>query len=139
MATSQHGSVGARSIGGAGHKSKKKGGWLKRLLLLLLLLVVAGILIALLTGGDDDKGTASNAVPPAASQAQGAGAGAGANAAGTGDTGTLVAAQQSLLGAEAATFGAAIGEQVSGRGIEVVGVVEDEGFFVNATNVTRGS
>ena len=134
MATSHSDQIGARSIG-AGEKRKKKGGVLKWLLPLLLLLIVAAILIALLTGGDDDD-AASTATPPAVSQSQGAGAGAGASAAGTGETGTLVAAQQSLLGAEAATFGAAIGEQVTGTGLEVLSVA-DEGFFVGTSEQDR--
>lgn len=135
MATSHSDQVGARSIG-AGGKAGKKGGILKWLLPLLLLLIAAAILIALLTGGDD-KDAASTANPPAVSQSQGAGAGAGANAAGTGKDGTLVAAQQSLLGAEASIFGAAIGEQVTGTGVEVVSVVEGEGFFVGTSESDR--
>ena len=134
MATSHSDQIGARSIG-AGEKRKKKGGVLKWLLPLLLLLIVAAILIALLSGGDDDD-AASTANPPAAQQSQGAGAGAGANAAGTGRNGTLTAAQHSLLGAEAATFGAAIGQPVTGTGLEVLSVA-DEGFFVGTSEQDR--
>ena len=136
MATSRSDHVGARSIGAGDKSTGKKAGWLKWLLLLLLLLVVAGILIALLTGGDDEE-TGSNATPSPAAQSQGAGAGAGANAAGTGENGTLVAAQQSLLGAGGAAFAGAVGEQVTGRDIEVVSVVEDEGFFVGTSEQDR--
>ena len=135
MATSHPDRVGARSIGAGAGEKRKKGGFLKWLLPLLLLLIAAAILIALLTGGDDDD-AASTANPPAVSQSQGAGAGAGANAAGTGRNGTLTAAQQSLLGAEAATFGAAIGEQVTGTGLEVLSVA-DEGFFVGTSEQDR--
>ena len=138
MATSRPDQVGARSIGDRGAtKGTGKGGWLKWLLLALLLLLVIGVLIALLSGGDDKKAAPAAATPAGQSGAT-SGAGNGAAAAGGAGQGSLVGAgKQSLLGASAATFGSAVGEQVTGRDLEVLSVVEDEGFFVGTSEQDR--
>ena len=136
MATSPSGSVGARSVGAGG---KKKGGFLKWLLPLLLLLLAVIILVALLSGGDDDSERSGAAQAPAAGAApDDPGSRATGAAAGGGAAGTLVTAGDvSLLGADAEAFGGAIGEQATGRGIEVLSVVQGEGFVVGTSEQDR--
>ena len=136
MATS-HSGVGARSVGAGG---KKKGGLLKWLLPLLLLLVLAIVLIALLSGGDDDSERSGATQAPAASAAPDdpSSRATGGAAAGAGAAGTLVTVGDvSLLGADAEAFGGAVGEQATGRGIEVLSVIENEGFFVGTSEQDR--
>lgn len=138
MATSHPDSAGARSIG-AGRKSegKGKGGWLKWLLLALVLLLVIGALIALLSGGEDEQASPA-AVAPAGQSQSAAGATGAAAAGGAGSQGSLVGAGgQSLLGASAATLGSIVGEQVTGRDLEVLSLVEDDGFFVGTSEQDR--
>lgn len=131
MSSSDPGSVGARSIGAGGGKK----GWLKWLLLLVLLLIVAIVLIALLSGDDDDTPAPTVTTPAAATQPPAT----GGTAANTGqETGTLVTARaKSLLGASAATFEEGIGEPAVGRNIEVLSLIEDDGFFVGTSNDDR--
>ena len=124
-------SVGARSVGGG---PEKGAGWLKWLVLLLLLLAAVVLLVSLL--GDDDEDTAATGPAVTASDpaTPSSGAAGGATASGTG---ALPAAGQSLLGASPDVFGGAVGEQASGRGVEVLSVVEDEGFFVGTSPQDR--
>lgn len=141
MATSQPDAVGARSIGA--HTKKSKGGWLKWLLLLLLALIVAGILIALLTGGGDDASPRSAATQAAQSQAS--------------EADRVYVEFGGDVGEDetAADFRPAVGDRVNlegelrpapedpGRTLRLertdAQVVEQQGAFVNAANVARGS
>jgi hypothetical protein len=143
MATSGRGNgrdIGAHSVGGG--RRRKRPGWLLPLLALLALLALIALLIGTCSGDDDEGDTARTpaatetepapqpepATPAPSDDADGAG---GAQApAGEGDGGgTLTAGTTDVLAAQTADE-AAVGEQAQGRDLQVVEVIEDEGFFV---------
>jgi len=113
--------VGAVSVGA----HRKRGGWWKWLLLLLLLLAAVILLVSLLGGDDDDSGNAGGTTT---AQSQ--------SAASSSAAGTLTAAGTSLLPVPD-DLSASVGEQAEGRGVKVLSVVEDEGFWVGTSRADR--
>lgn len=115
---------------------KRKRGLLPLLLGLLLLAAIIVALLLLLNGGDDDKTSGSGA--STTDSAQTTPQEDSATSAGGAGAGTLVAKGQSLLPTPPQDAGQTLaGERAQGKGVEVVDVVEGEGFWVGTSMQER--
>jgi hypothetical protein len=134
MGRSRGGSTGAVRAGDDDGRKKKGGLWW--LWALLALLLIGLLLFFFLRGGDDKKGEQA-ASGTATTQAP-ASTPTPVQATGASDSGTLVAADTSLLpAAETADASSTVGKTATGTGVTVQEIVKGQGFWVGTSQTDR--